>query len=137
MAVLKTPLLVIRGRLGGRAGAGSSYSGLPSLPGGVLKGDDPPAGPRVPGSSDNTTGLAAILGLSARLIGGGVGLRDKSLLISTDLLGGGGEGGLAGRLDNEGDLPTSTVGVCGLLGSLNWPGEDLPDVAEIGLSVER
>jgi len=123
--------------LGGKAGAGSSYSGLLSLPGGVLKGDDPPAGPRVPGSRVSTTGLLAILGFSERLIGGGVGLRDTSLLISPDLLGGGGDGGRAGRVDNEEDLPISTVGVCGRLGNLKWPGEDLPDVAEIGLSAER
>jgi len=130
-------LLVNRGRLDGKAGAGSSYSGLPSLPGGVLNGDDPPGGPRVPGSSVSTTGLIAILGFSERLIGGGVGLRDTSRLISPDLLGGGGEGGLAGRVDNEEDLPISTVGVCGRLEILNCPGEDLPDVAEMGLSAER
>lgn len=57
-------------------------------------------------------------GFSARLIGGGTGLcpSSRSLLSSTDLLGGGGEGGCDGV--RRGDFRGSTTGVCERLGVL-------------------
>jgi hypothetical protein len=81
------------------------------------------------------TGLLPILGFSDRLIGGGPGFCEVSRLCSPDLLGGGGEGGCEGGRD--GDLPGSKRGVFGLLGILKCLGEDDPDVADIGASVDR
>lgn len=61
--------------------------------------------------------LDGIKGLSARLIGGGVGLVSRSRLNSAERRGGGGDGGWDG--DILGDLRGSKVGVCGRLGILN------------------
>ena len=81
------------------------------------------------------TGLLPILGFSARLTGGGPGFCEVSRLCSPDLLGGGGEGGCEGGRD--GDLPGSKRGVFGLLGIRKCLGEDVPDVADNGASVDK
>jgi hypothetical protein len=109
-----------RGREPGKAGAESSSSGLLPLLGGVLKGEDRSLeiceglGARLGGSlSARDMGLLAILGFSDRLIGGGMALKETSLLISPDLRGGGGEGGTDGDNfgDNLGELFGSKCGV--------------------------
>jgi hypothetical protein len=128
----------------GMAGAGSSYSGVLPLLGGVLKGDDFSVVPRGgPGSSvvasvrnARATGLLAILGFSARLTGGGGALKEASRRSSPDLRGGGGEGGL--DAESWGDFPGSRRGVLGLLGILKCLGEDPPEAADNGwLDVDR
>jgi hypothetical protein len=81
------------------------------------------------------TGLLDILGLSARLIGGGPTLKEESLLSSPDRLGGGGEGGSEDGL--EGGFLESNRGVFDRLGILKCPGEELPDGAEKGASVDK
>ena len=113
---------------------------LPLL-GGVLKGDDLSVkrggpGSRVVASVRNVkaTGLLAILGFSERLTGGAA-LNGASRLNSPDLLGGGGEGGL--DAESFGDLPGSRRGVPGLLGILKCLGEEPPETADEGASVER
>lgn len=129
-----------RGRDPGRAGGETSLSGL--LLGGVLKGDVcllagcGVRGARVVTSvTESAIGLLAIFGFSDLLIGGGgLNVMDVSLLISPDLRGGGGEGGLDG--DNFGDLAESIIGVCGRLGILKFLGELVP-VEDGGASVDR
>jgi hypothetical protein len=79
-------------------------------------------------------GLLAILGFSARLTGGGA-LKEASRRNSPDLLGGGGEGGL--DAESLGDFPGSRRGVPGLLGILKCLGEELPETADKGVSVDR
>jgi len=79
-------------------------------------------------------GLLAIFGFSARLTGGGA-LKEASLRNSPDLLGGGGEGGL--EAESLGDLPGSRRGVPGLLGILKCLGEDPPEAADDGASVDK
>ena len=89
----------VRGSAG--AGAGCSGSGLLSLLGGVLNGEDLSLKERGGiGSSlgastraDRDTGLLLILGFSDLLTSGGIPLNDISRLSSPDLRGGGGEGG--------------------------------------------
>jgi len=82
-----------------------------------------------------------ILGLSARLTGGGFGFAGASrtsrvsLLNSPDLRGGGGEGGCEGCI--LGDLPGSKCGVLGLLGILKFLGDALPEDADNGESAWR
>lgn len=119
---------------GGKVGAESSFSGLLSLLGGVLNGDDlsvavwlGTGAVRVLLSKfiAKLTGLLPTFGFSARLTGGGPGLCETSRLCSPDLLGGGGEGGCEGG--SEGDLPGSKRGVCGLLGILKCLGEEVPE----------
>ena len=56
-------------------------------------------------------------------------------MCSPDLLGGGGEGGWDG--ESLGDLPGSKRGVFGLLGILKCFGEDVPEGADNGASVDR
>ena len=79
-------------------------------------------------------GLLAILGFSARLTGGGA-LKEASRRNSPDLLGGGGEGGL--EAESLGDLPGSSRGVPGLLGILKCLGEEPPETADDGTSVDK
>ena len=75
--------------------------------------------------------LLDIFGFSARFTGGGAPLNDDSLLISPDLLGGGGEGG------GLGDFLESRRGVLGRLGIRKCLGEEPPEDAERGASVDR
>lgn len=130
--------------LGGKAGAGSSCSGLLSLLGGVLNGDDlsievwfwtGAARFLLSMFIAKFTGLLPILGFSARLTGGGPAFGGASRLCSPDLLGGGGDGGWDGG--REGDLPGSRRGVCGLLGILKCLGEEDPEAADSGASVDK
>jgi hypothetical protein len=109
------------GRAGrvGKAGGDSSSSETVAAAGGLLKGER--------GSILGCTGLVSSLfpfvdnrrpGFSARFTGGGTidALASRSLLNSTDLLGGGGEGGCdTGRGD---DRLGSGFGVVGRLGTL-------------------
>lgn len=129
----------------GIAGAGSSCSGLLLLPllGGVLNGEDLSARRGGPGSrvvasarKFRAIGLLAILGFSARLIGGGtLFIKELSRRNSPDLLGGGGEGGP--DAESLGDFPGSRRGVPGLLGIRKFLGEEVVVTADRGVSVDR
>lgn len=129
----------------GIAGAGSSCSGLLLLPllGGVLNGEDLSARRGGPGSrvvasarKFRAIGLLAILGFSARLIGGGtLFIKELSRRNSPDLLGGGGEGGADAEI--LGDFPGSRRGVPGLLGIRKFLGEEVVVTADRGVSVDR
>jgi hypothetical protein len=130
------------GRLG-VAGVGSSCSGQLLLPllGGVLNGEDLSVERGGPGSSVvasvrdvRAISLLAILGFSARLTGGGA-LKEVSRRSSPDLLGGGGDGGV--EAESLGDFLGSRRGVPGLLGILKFLGEEVPETADKGVSVDR
>jgi hypothetical protein len=121
-----------RDNVGGR---GSSPGLLPLL-GGVLKGEalslrsctftgvSSPLCPR-------KDCLLGIFGFSARLTGGGpIGSFEASRRSSADLRGGGGSGGCTAGITEA--LRDSNRGVWGLLGILNWRGDEAPDVEDGG-----
>lgn len=130
------------GRERGETGLGGS-SALLLLRGGVPNGEACSSGNgdkiAVVASdlAPSEMGLLEILGFSDLLTGGGRGLYvDSRRIISPDLRGGGGDGGCDGV--SEGDLLGSSRGVCGLLGIRKCLGEEVPEVADMGvLSVER
>lgn len=122
---------------------GYSFSRLPPLLGGLLNGDVFSIGIWTEIGAKFTlsalelkpTGLLDILGLSARLIGGGPTLKEEFLLTSPDRLGGGGEGGSEDGY--EGEFLVSDKGVLDRLGILKCPWEEVLDEAEKGASVDK
>lgn len=105
-------MVLAAGRVGSTGG--SSRSGLLELLGGLLNGD----------LSNSILCDIRLLGFSARFTGGGsadCALTSRSLRISTDRRGGGGDGGCEAA--SLGDRRGSMIGVCGRLGILKDRGD--------------
>ncbi len=115
------------GRVGrvGSIGGDSSFSGTLAVLGGVLKGESL-SGLNCADLGSSLGALSPtidrrVLGLSARLTGGGTTdevFASRSRLSSTDLRGGGGEGG-CGEVSRGDERRVSRPGVVGRLGILN------------------